>query len=250
MILSFFFAEEEGNELVLADATVAVVVDLEEDLADLLAGLLGAVEEGLHLLEGDVARVVAVEVAEGALQLLLLQQLLLVARRHQELGEVDAARPVRVDQLQDAPHLFGPQVGAQFGEGADELVPFDDPVAVPVDLLEDAQQLLLVLVGVELRGDVGVDDRLQLVLELNEQRNTWKLRRLLMICFPISGSTCGLARDCYSHGHPKACSALKRFSGSRRSMLMISSLQAGLRLFQIGLLNSTGCVLTFSRISR
>lgn len=54
---------------------------------------------------------VGIQVAEGALQLLLLQELLLVAGGHQELGEVDPARPVGVDQLQDARDLLRLQSG-------------------------------------------------------------------------------------------------------------------------------------------
>lgn len=103
---------------------------------------------------------VAVEITECAFELLLFQQLLLVTCSHQELREVDAAGPVGIDQLQDASHLFRPQVGAELREGADELVPFNHSVPVLVNLLEDPQQLFLILVGVELRSDISINNSL------------------------------------------------------------------------------------------
>lgn len=93
---------------------------------------------------------VSIQVAEGALQLLLLQQLLLVAGGHQELGEVDPARSIGVDQLENAGDLLRLQGAVGVLEDRDQLIPLDHSIAIRVDLLEGLQQYLLVLVRIEL----------------------------------------------------------------------------------------------------
>jgi hypothetical protein len=50
--------------------------------------------------------------------------------------------------------------------------------------MEGLEQELLILVGVELGSDVGVDHGLQLVLELSGGITTWKFLRLETICLP------------------------------------------------------------------
>ncbi len=127
---------------------------------------------------------ISVQVAEGVLQLLPLEELLLVARCHQKLSEVDSAGAIGVDELQYPLHLVLLQVRVGVIEDSDELIPFDHSISVPIDLIEGLQQELLILVGVELGGDVGVDHGLQLVLELSGGITTWKFLRLETICLP------------------------------------------------------------------
>jgi hypothetical protein len=92
--------------------------------------------------------------------------LLLIAGGYQKLSEVDFAGSIGVDQGQ---HPFDFVLGQRrFGgvEGRDELMLFDDPIAVLIDEFEDFEEVLFVLVGVQLRGDEGVDHCFEFVFEL------------------------------------------------------------------------------------
>ena len=51
-------------------------------------------------------------------------------------------------------------------EDGQELGLLDDSVAIFIDLAEDSLEVIFIAVGVELRGDVGVDNCFEFVLEV------------------------------------------------------------------------------------
>lgn len=111
---------------------------------------------------------VRVQVRKRILQPLLLQQLLLVARSHQKLREINQTRPICVNQAYYLVDLdLGEGSSAVVLEHKEEFLLPDDSVAVLVDFAEALEKSFLVFVGVELGGDVGVDDSLEFVLKLD-----------------------------------------------------------------------------------
>ena len=110
---------------------------------------------------------VGVEVVEGILETLLFQQLLLVAGRHQEFGEVDMPWAVGVDELENLLYfvLSKPRGGVGV-ENLYELALLYDSVPIPIDFFEDFHEVVFISVGVELRSDVCVDHSFQLVFEV------------------------------------------------------------------------------------
>jgi hypothetical protein len=115
---------------------------------------------------------VSIKIAERTLQLLLLQELLLVTGSHQKLSEIYPTRTVRVDYLKDALHLVRLKSGITVTKDRYQLIPLYDSIAIDIDLFEGLQQNFLILVRIELRCNVGINYRLQLVLELSESEIT------------------------------------------------------------------------------
>lgn len=163
LLWSLDVLEHHLRELLVRDFAVPVRVDLLDDLLD--HGLIQVLAEGKHLLDlldGDGAATIFVEHFEGRLQLVVAQQVLLVQRCDNELRVLDLAGAVGVDLLEQlVDFLVGELSAEELGISFLDLVLLELAVAVQVHGSEHLVDLLLLLLGQQLRGDEGVRGLLQ-----------------------------------------------------------------------------------------
>lgn len=130
---------------------------MQEYFSYLLRCLLSIIKKWFNLLRSDIPTMIRIQIRECILQSLLLQQLFLVTGSNQKLSKINQPRTIRIDHFQDLIDAsFRYLIILVFFEYCDELLFCYDSVAVLVDLSETLEELLFVLVGVQLGGDVGV----------------------------------------------------------------------------------------------
>lgn len=139
--INAFLPDEKLHELAFGNGAVPVLVHLAEQVLDFLVVQV-ALQEGGHLLEGNLAAVVDVEVGEGLLEVLLGDLGVEVDGGHQELGVVDIPRAVGVHEVDDLLDLLLVQLHETLLlQGLFYFFGVNDPVLVAVDRAEQPQQL-------------------------------------------------------------------------------------------------------------
>lgn len=173
-------------EFLELDLPVAVLVDLLQQLAQGVVLVVFDAERALDLVRRDGARAVLVEEAEGGLEFLLRDKVLLVHGRHDELCVVNAAVAVDVDGVEHGVDLVGGHLNSEVLLVAlGHLLLVERAVAVLVHELEDFLEVLLLLFVGEVGRDEGQRGLLDLLVALRRQTRTTSnpsKQRILIRC--------------------------------------------------------------------
>ena len=89
---------EQLHEFLLADRSVAVLVDLQEDVLDDLLRICRVIQEERDFFIGNHAGMVDIEIGKCLFEVALVEHVLHLESSHDELGEIDFSGAVGVDQ--------------------------------------------------------------------------------------------------------------------------------------------------------
>ena len=148
--------EQQMNELIPTDYSVAVFIYFLENSLDVLFWLLFVFQEEGYLIIGNLARVIDIEVLEGLLKMFLRKKLLYLQTSHNELSQVDETWTVGIDHPHQQTHPRPWNVDLRV-QSVYELDLADDPVIVLIQLLKQLSKDLFLFSCHELWDDEGID---------------------------------------------------------------------------------------------